>query len=284
MLRTADKRLFVGDHLSGVFPASFPMAFEAVGVNTGTSKGTTVTASGSTNTKGSYVELTAATTISADGFLLTVDTPAGGIDHMMDIAVGGAGSEVVILSNFSTELYFGGGSPSVFVPVPIQAGSRISARMQANQGSVSDNVSLVLVKGGLARMMGLKRATTYGADTATSTGTQVPYAGSTNTKGAWVELTSSTVGRTRLLIVLVGLRGGSNIATTNYSLFDIGVGASSSEVAVVSNVSTVGDANTDRYWPNVYTIPVDIPAGSRLVARAQHSGNVPYDMIAIGLS
>lgn len=256
----------------------------SVGAVTATSRGTTLTANASANTKGTYVELTSSSPIDADGFLLTATVPTVAIDHMIDIAVGAASSEVVVLANFAFELFFEAGAPSVFIPVPIPAGSRISARVQGSTGSATIDVSLILVKGGFAGVMQVGTATTYGADTATSTGTNIPYSGSTNTKNTtWTELSASTTGHTRALLILVGLRGAVNANGTS-SLLDIGVGAASSEVAVVPNLAVQSDSTTDRFFPLARLVPADIPAGSRLSARAQHSGNVTYDIIVIGFS
>lgn len=265
-------------------PALVAMEFESAGAVTASSRGTTVTGHASANTKGSYVELTASTAFDADGFLLVASTPTVAVDHMLDIAVGGAGSEAVVLANLAVELYFTGGSPAVFIPVAIPAGSRVSARVQGSTGGAAIDIALVLVKGGLAGSVGLTTATTYGADTTTSTGTLIPYSGSPNTKDTtWTQLSASTAGRTLAILVLAGLRGGANAASTT-SLLDIGVGAAASEEAVVPNLLLSLDTAIDRFFPGAFWIPVDIPDGSRLAARAQHSGNVTYDVIVIGFS
>lgn len=285
MLRTSDKRLFVGDSLLGVFPGiGTPAQASNAGKVSATSRGTTVTGSASSNTKGSFTELTASSAIDADGFIVIANNPTVAADHMFDIAVGSAGSETVIVSNLAVELYFSGGSIAVTVPIKIAAGSRISARLQGSSGSATLDISVVLYKGGVGDFLACMAATTYGADTSTSTGTAITYAGSANTKGSWVELSSSTTGRTKALLLLMGLRGGAVFSPNFYSLLDVGVGSAGSETVIIPDISLVGDNSTDRWWPNTLFIPVDIPAGTRLAARAQHSGNNVYDVIAVGFS
>lgn len=123
--------------------------FDDIGTNTSTTDATQITASSTTNTKGSYTQLIASTARDYTGFLLVYRggmLAAGDINYLIDIAVGVAGSEVVIVPN----LYPGSSTAavglcrSVYFPIPIPAGTRIAARMQS---SVASNTAVIALYG-----------------------------------------------------------------------------------------------------------------------------------------
>jgi hypothetical protein len=112
--------------------------------------GTLLTA-GAAATKGSYTALTAATTRDYCGFFFSGD-PAGGSyvydAFLLDIAIGAAGSERIILPDYRIGFQSAGSSctgycgyPSPFVPVQVPAGTRISARIAAINASDTFHVS-----------------------------------------------------------------------------------------------------------------------------------------------
>jgi hypothetical protein len=82
-----------------------------------------------------------------------------------------------------------------------------------------------------------------------------------HTKGAWQQVIASTAAQGSWLHV--NCSAFSTNATNTASLLDIAIGASGSEVAIISNVAVGGAANT------YFTFPVQIPSGSRLSARIQ---------------
>lgn len=100
------------------------------------------------DTKGSFVQLTASTAhdyIGLMGYLLTY----AGLDNtsgLVDIAIGASGSEQVIWPNIpltpNNASAFYPGIVVPFTPIPIPAGSRISARFQST--STSDEVGVTL--------------------------------------------------------------------------------------------------------------------------------------------
>lgn len=101
------------------------------------------------------------------------------------------------------------------------------------------------------------------SDPTGSIGISVAAGGSANTKGAWTELIASTdVDGAWLLMTITG--GNSSRAY----LFDIGIGAASSEVVLLPNLYfeliANGAANFDAWL-----IPVAIPRGSRVSVRCQ---------------
>lgn len=100
-----------------------------------------------------------------------------------------------------------------------------------------------------------------GTVAASSRGTQVTSGATANTKGAWVQLIASTAADIDYIEVDVDTFN----ATASTAVIDIGVGASGSEVAVLSNLTggSTGDVS------GKYHFPISIPAGTRISARSQ---------------
>ena len=82
-----------------------------------------------------------------------------------------------------------------------------------------------------------------------------------HTKGAWSQIIASTSAEGSWLHV--SCSAFNTAATNTASLLDIAIGASGSEVAIISNVAVGGASAT------YFTFPVQIPSGSRLSARIQ---------------
>jgi hypothetical protein len=82
-----------------------------------------------------------------------------------------------------------------------------------------------------------------------------------HTKGSWSQIIASTSNVGTLLRFTVS---GVNVSTADSAtLLDIGVGASGSETVIVPNLAIGGSAGS------FYSIPVEIPSGSRIAARIQ---------------
>lgn len=254
--------------------------YQTCGVDPATTTLTQVTADAAANTKGAYAQLTAATVQDASGFLLHTGLPsAGGATYLLDLAIGGAGSEQVILSNFLLADQKGtqnnSGATGVFIPLKIPAGVRVAARLQCSTGGASLRVGLTLFDGGFLLPEGFQRCTTYGANTATSSGTATNA--DQNAMGAWGELTASTTNPIRLLYVAPIVALADTALTSTTVLFNIGVGAAASEVEVVSDIPILGSVFEDAAHPRfIGPFPVNIPAGSRLAI--QHQSNNSADM------
>lgn len=110
----------------------------------------------------------------------------------------------------------------------------------------------------------LSAGTSVGAVTGASTGPILNTGSSSFTKGTWTQISASlTQDATWMMFYIQTL----NSSGSNYAV-DIGVGASGSEVAVVSNLFFSGQtAGSVRYF-----FPLNIPAGTRLSARAAGNG------------
>lgn len=121
-------------------------AIDTIGYSNGL--GTGIASGSSNNTFGAFVQLTASTANDYRGLFYALDAHvtssiiSGFPTTLLDIAVGGAGSEQVIIPSTnvgweSNAGLQGGGNPPLigFFPCPIPAGSRLSARTCASGGS-----------------------------------------------------------------------------------------------------------------------------------------------------
>jgi hypothetical protein len=226
------------------------------------STSTTVTASATPQTKGSWSQLVAATTVQAQFLTIQLTTDSGqsavSTPILMDIGFGAAASEVVVIPNIS----FGalGSSFTVTFPIDIPIGTRISARIQ---GAVISETAIITV--GTSQAVGFKapsKIDTYGADTATSFGVSMP------TSNTYVQVTSATTQPYQMLIATVAV-GASNTNWANAtSVYTLGLGASGSEVTIATmDVRT----NSSEFFltPALMTCTVvrHVPAGTRIAAK-----------------
>lgn len=102
--------------------------------------------------------------------------------------------------------------------------------------------------------------------TSSWTGVTVTASATQHTKGAWSELIASASGEATMLILYVSGTSTSTAATS--TLLDIGIGAASSETVIISDLA-IGYAIDRANNVRLYSIPLLIPAGSRVAARIQ---------------
>lgn len=111
------------------------------------SRGTAVVASASINTKGAWTALSTSTTNDMKAVYVAIGSQGaskGTLDNRLDIGVGAAGSEVVVIP----DLYFGSFTttthvlPALYGPIlmDIPAGTRLSARTQSSTASASYDI------------------------------------------------------------------------------------------------------------------------------------------------
>lgn len=276
MLSPHERPFFVGGQLSQVMGGK---AVELRGATPEHLDGVTVsgqpTSSASANTKGGYTEIVSAANNTKDiyGFALMLPNASTNRDCLIDIAVGGAGSEVVVMGNILfSSIKSGRHGDHAVIPLFIARGQRIAARVQCSTGSTAQNVSMTPFH----RNPWPRRywtCETWGAATGDSGGTSIDPGGTANTEGAWTELTSSTTRRTRLFVIAIGNQNNTTRSDATW-LVDLGVGAAGSEVAVAENMYFIVNQAIDFTCPCFHgPIPVDIPAGSRVSVRAQCSIN-----------
>lgn len=246
---------------------------------TATTDGTTVTASATVDTKGDWVELVSATTFDANWVIVQFPyNEWGGFPFLVDIGVGAAASEQVIIPDLQV---YENEAPlvdhSYLFPVFIPAGVRLAARCQEPfESSAYLDVSVQLISGGFAAPGRPMLATAYGA-TSGSIGTSVDAGGTAHTKGAWTEIAAATVRDHHWLAIAASSIDGNWAANTRFFL-DIGIGPAT-ETVLIPNIALGGSTQSDNVVQSVFHYPVSVPAGARLSARLQSSSNNSGDRV-----
>jgi hypothetical protein len=263
---------------------------DTAGENTSNSRGTTITAGATANTKGSYTQLIASTPFDADWIEVEItwgSVPTGG-EILVDIAVGAAGSEQDMISNLQYCDSSAYSFSRYLFPIRVSAGTRIAARSQCNTGSATIHVKVNLMGSGFISPFPLSRVTTYGANTSDSGGTSIDPGGVANTKGAYTEIAAATSDPIRGLFLAIGIQA-NTARTAGTWLVDIAVGAAGSEQIIIPNLGLVASGDTDLIMPSTIGIlPCSIPAGTRVAVRAQSTitdaADRLFDLIIYGVS
>lgn len=253
--------------------ALWPLAqggrMETNGADASTAISTTVTGSASAHTKGAWSQVIASTGGDVNEIVLwsTAAIAVSGSDSstLLDIGIGGSGSETVIVP----DLNLGGTAAGhlIRVPVFIPGGSRVSLRLQSAITSKTYAASVALIGGaGWGRRAPTRRATTYGANSATSGGVTIDDPGASNTDGAWTEITSSTTTPARWLLPFLSGPVGNAAWTSTNGLADVAIGASGSEVIIAEHIPTSANAAEQLLYPAL-VLPVSLPAGTRIAMR-----------------
>jgi hypothetical protein len=118
----------------------------------GHSAGTTITSSGTANTMGSWTALTGSTSNNAGAALLAFQfhnaLPKSTATALVDLGVGGAGSEQIVVPKIPLWLKDPMVMPAVYGPFPLQvpAGTRIAARMQDSLGGQTVDTMVYLLE------------------------------------------------------------------------------------------------------------------------------------------
>jgi hypothetical protein len=248
---------------------------KAEGLDAANSRGITITAGGTANTKGTWTALATSTVQACDCLtVITQRSGTAGVDFLIDIGVGTAGSEVVVASNIISTGPGSGGSVfgvDCVLPINIPAASRLSARCQATTLSAQTRVICLTAELGGVASAERGVCTTYGTNTADSGATSIDPGGTANTKGAWTQITSSLTHAASALVL--GFGNQINTARTDCTwLVDVGVGTAGSEVVVIADMLLQAAASTDALSPSFSPpFPISIPGGTAVSVRAQCS-------------
>ena len=242
--------------------------FEA-GSDAAASGGAVVTGGASANTKGAWTELIAAA--AADAAWLYVVFGSGGSAHkaLLDVGLGAAGSEQVLVPDLHYDCIAGGMHNETYaLPVAIPAGSRVAVRVQSTVGSGAVRATALLGQGPDEGLATVGEVYAYGVSTADSGLTAVDPGAAANADGAWVQLTAATTAAIRWLVLAVG-HDADTLASGTRWLVDVGTGAGGAEAVLVPDVAVSAGQNSDIVGPRAIGFPVDIPAGTRIAARAR---------------
>lgn len=117
---------------------------------------------------------------------------------------------------------------------------------------------------------------TVGIDAATSGGTGVIGSGTAHVKGSWVELENSTPFDACGIIVRITYHTAG--ALTDDSLVDIGIGAAAAETVLIPNI-LFGTISVRKGIEVCF--PIEIPSGTRVAARVQHSSTSVTDIVGV---
>lgn len=282
LLRAGHKPVAGGAHWPVALGAQDAIATDFSGTAT---RFASVTCNGTANVKGSYTQLISSTTLASSGIIVHCRGINNSMDFLVDIAVGAAASEQVIIANILVSNPAGGSAQAFFFfPIYIPSGVRLSARAQSSDaGGQGIDVGAYLVEGGFLARDALGIVETWGADTSDSGGAQMDPGGTVDTKGAWTQLTASATHGARWLTLGLGCRNATTPGATQYRV-DIGVGAAASEQVIVPDVIVrVGDNGSAFIGPG-FNVPVSIPAGARVAARCMcndnNATNRPLDVVA----
>lgn len=284
MLRSADKALFNRSRVARVFKGPRVSRVVQGGAATSTSTTPVVTGGASANTKGSWIEYEDSTTIDADGFFVNFVGIGSRVAFLVDIGIGAISSESVLVPDLMIQAGVGGIHGSeIYIPIGIPAGTRVSIRAQSPGGANTFQSQIIFVASEMARAMKCSRATMYGT-TSTSISDCSPDPNNTaNTKGAYDEIVASTTNPIKSWLLFIRALG-TDIATSQYHLWDIATGAGGSESIILGDVHCHLSNSQDMFYPAVrgpFWYP--IPAGTRLSARCQSSAasQAPVSYVAI---
>jgi hypothetical protein len=231
----------------------------------------TPVASATPHTKGSWIQLVAATTADIYGLLVfsTTNTSSSAADSssLLDVGVGASGSEVVAVADLAMG-YRGAGNLPYRVPVFIPSGSRIALRLQGAQVSKTYQVGVIPYTRTFSPVRPSSTVAALNAASTSSHGTALTVPGGTNAKGAWTQLVAATTEPYTSL--MLGLQGnaGTAFASTN-CLVDLGLGASGAEVVAVPNICATASSAESLTPTDQGAWLVDVPAGTRIAARYQ---------------
>lgn len=251
------------------------MAFETIGALSASTKGTDIGADD--DAKGTWVEI--ASSIGIDAKFAHVISRYDGISTspsgLIDIGTGTSGSEVVLMP----DIFFESG-PSFddrmahwnYPSVDIASGTRIVGRAEAEEagGFVVYEIIIILADTAI-RELTSPTFVTYGitSGSAGSKGTQVDPGATANTKGSWVELTSSFSATGEIVSFSIGDDRNSALTDAQW-LVDIGIGSEGSEAVVIGDFLLGADATCDAILPTVVgPFPAADLQGERVSARAQ---------------
>jgi hypothetical protein len=251
------------------------------GINLATSTPIPMISAAVAHTKGAWQELFASTAFNATLIELIPQGTGSSAQnrHMLcDIGIGAPGSEAVLVPNISIGM--ASSWRRFTIPIWVPQGSRVSVRYQTAPLSLSMNVQLVLHATGHAQADTGSSATAYGANLAASSGTPLTLPGAIHTAGAWTQITASTTGAARALVVMPEGPAGASWSQPADALIDIGYGGVGTEQPLLSGLAMTW-AVTETTEGSPITLPISLPSGTRLVARYQASTIVQPPLMTI---
>lgn len=235
-----------------------------------TLKGVLVTSDVSTNTLGPYSEICSAAenTFVSNSIQIILDGKVPTETSMLvDIAIGEAASEIIILPQLLSRSVREGaaGSHIYSFPIKIPSGVRVSARCRAAISSGTVLVSLMRGADSFQGETGLSTVVDYGANISLSTGITVTPA-LAPTFGSWTEITASTTQSHRGLTVCATRAAG--FWASRRLAYQVAVGSVGNEEIIygtnliITSSAETGDGQTTNF------LGTKIASGQRLSIRS----------------
>ena len=250
---------------------------------TASSSAIIVTSSATQHVQGAWVEGIASTSEETYWLQLILMEHSTDANFVINIGVGGSGSEVVKIS-FPVFMNTQGSKALVLpaFPVTIPSGSRVAVQCQASQSSHS-----------VKFMMYLSNDSTFGTSTqnfsvgqVNSQGVDVDPTIVDNTLGAYAELTASTSFDANYWVFFMGNSDNGGLSQIDF-LVNIATGAAASEVVQIPNIPHT--ASNTEVNATAFGFFHTIPASTRVSCNGQGdnvSGSATsdriFDVAAIG--
>lgn len=254
-------------------------ASETLGAVAGTSTGTQITSSATTNAKGAWATI-GTTTFAYEQIIIQVGASGSAADYVFDIGIDdGAGNSYVLAADLRISALKGAADLFLSYPLPLKiaAGAIVEARSAATIASATLRMTIVgctaspLSGGSYSSMVALYTP-------ATSRGVTIDTGATANTKSAWTQLQASTAHHVDAIMLGIGPNADVARTAATTGLLDVGIGTSGAEFALASNMLWGFTTTSDTPFPNVIgPIPMGIPAGSRVVSRAQSNNTTAGD-------
>ena len=237
---------------------------------------------GLSNSMGAWTEVVSST--SAAAAWLQVDavataTSGRAVGMLLDVGIGGAGSEVAILAGIQVGMRGLGATGEPMLPCAIHPGSRIAVRTQINQADIPASSNIVVALAGAATGEPLPTSGTAFDVSPVNTGTSL---GAWISSSAWTEVVAATPRPYRMLAISQGGGGDATWVATNM-VCELGIGPSGSEISLAARLcaATTQESFT-TYGGRLFAVG-SFPAGTRVAYRCDQGTNNAHTVNLIGV-
>ena len=200
---------------------------------------------------------------------------------LVDIGIGAAGSETVIIANlalgYTTNIY---GGIVIDIPINIPSGTRVAIRTQSQRTSYSYNINVILI-GSSDPQTTPSSVDVLGTSTANSGNTAMSGA-----SGTYVQIIAATTKDYQSLIVVPSLAPSAGLSGSITITYTVAVGAAGSEVDITQSVLyfEAGNGCSNIMLPPDNRGGILVRAGSRISVKHNiASGPSNYGACVIGV-
>lgn len=237
------------------------------------------------NTKTAWTQVTASTTGRVGEIRLRMYNNYALVaaqSTLVDIGIGAAGSETVIISNMAMGYAAGVTSGiAVDIPINIPAGTRVAIRAQSQRTSYNFNMHVILIESSDPQTTP-SSVDTLGTSTVNSGNTAMSGA-----SGTYVEIISATTKDYQSLILLPGLAPSAGLSGSIVITYTLAIGAAGREVDISQSVLYFEAGNGSSNFllpPTTNRAGLHIPAGTRISVKHNiASGPTNYGACVIGV-